>query len=1126
VKKDILDRKGRLKQRLQFQNGFELFLPGVLDARDKKAVQEAMQDDPQWRVLFLALTRGGRVQMNPTGVKKGKRFTWQIDAPVRSVDWTELHVQVAAKDGLEGLLIKLPSDLACLHAAWLACLAQRPYDWKQFTIQYRNMTNETLGEMMVRLVNSRMDGIQMPADSDPRLAPKQVDGKTRYYVGLTPKTMKRFVKEYGAERPELVRYYEEHGTLAGAMLLLVRFPTVYKKSGLWCEVVELADRVDGKIYHDAWVWKCLQDGDDDGDLAYLGFDQHGVNFVKERSRDPEAYPPLVVGRSQLMLAELVGLRGPPTTIDDDVLAIRNSRLKCLTGTITYVMKCVAYSYAHLAAADKETPHQRMLAKAKAFAEAYDVAAVLISAALDMKKVEGAVDGVAKFAQACQVSIQGGPLDIEPFLPILKDHPALYQQLTRLVNATAITENGHVERSLKSCRRSLYGQYVVSQNHLRRSGHHICERGLGAGIREFDLWDAFTLDALGERIVNLEIPRPPKAKPPKEPIVIVGGKLMGQEEWERMLSLFKSLTWKGQPVFEGLGVHEEDDCLQVTGGFRPRWKGKVQFAISLKRGLRLPRIAYLEGSDHGHMLVQLGKVKRLFMPIFRPGPDGPVTIDIWTYLREALIARMERMDGYEQFDQMPTMLQEAITDAVTQLVEATPKELLVRRYEAVVQIKPLNLERGLDGQPITERDFVIEEEKRAQLLGQLAAMGWDIMTTSKNEPGKIVTRANKRGLPGYLAAVNPFECFDMKKRRNEKRELRMALTLAYPEPLPVTLKGQKALPPEFAQSITNLRGAIGDLIGLNYWLSDGGWGYDTLICCPSAVRKLALMGMTLTVKSEAERDRVLLELAEDDLVAHARWATTHTENGFEIGGWVIDVEGVVEDAGKIKACVGPLKGIMTVIPVQLRDAKGNDIDFVIPFETLKKKKGVSVWLYFLYQALGLTQVDPNLTLEQQVELVTEQLGGRDPREPVWASHLDDTGRDYQLAHADGTPALMLTGDLPVYRPVQTVRQTVRWKKGNRGIRMQPHAVLLARDEAGNALTWKFDAKARRAFRSVLKVRREMVQQVKDLLAGGEPVAAAPAPPVLSGATTVRSSSTSNTPMSEAAEIAALLESMSE
>lgn len=1040
------------------ENGYQCFVPGVFTTLNRSAVEAALSGVPDFLPLLLALTGGGRIKMEPVEVKKGTAIQHAFDLPVPAADWGQLYMEpVVNEAGVKGLLIRLPGHLACLHAAWTAYRTEQPYSWTRFLIDYQRGLGEGAGDLLARLENSRFDGIQMQSDADPRLAPEiQPNGKQRYFVGMGPETARWFLAGMRERHPDL----EGRESLAGAMLLLVRFPTVYRQSGIWVEVVILTDRPEGKIYHDPVVWAELQDGDDDGDLAYLGIGRQRVRFQPERALP--VYPELVLGANEVLLAGLVELKGVPSSVETDVLALRNARLKELTGTITYVMKSLGYTYANRQAEQATDVAGRVAAKIAAFHEAYAVASVLVSGALDMKKEEGAKDGVARFAQAMQAAMTGKLLDIRPFAPFLpaEKHPGIFATLEKMVAATTDSSN---QPSLRAARESAYGQYVVSANHLTRSGGFIVDRMVGAGVPRERVWDALTEDALGITACPLAVPKPPKKRKETVPIAVRATALA-----TTLPEIFSTLTWEGQPLFAVDGVRETADCTQVTVRFSPRWKWWFDAARPLTMVLSLPRTQALAGSLHGHTVAWLNrKNPRLYMPIFRWAMGQPVRVDLCQYLQEAVMSVLAGMNGQERAQSLRPKIQRSLQEAITRLVPSTAKERLVRRYEARVEVPEQ-----------TPRDFVVEEEIRARLLAALATSGWDILTTSKNHPGTVVTWTGKHGVPSYILAVNPFEGHDMKKRRNEKRELRLALPLATPEAPVVTMVGQAALPEYLGECITNLTVAVGDLTGVNYYQgTNGGFGYDALICCPSALKKLALRELVIVAKNETDRDALLERLEGEGLtVESVDWTETVAEDGYTRGRWEIRVAGPIEDGGKIKACVGPLKGVMSVIPVQLYDANGEAIDLVVPFETLKKKKGVSVWLTLLCQAAGITAVDPGEALESLVARLAVAIGDMDPRTVVHALHTDGTERCYPLG-------LMLTGQLPFFRPEQTTRQTARLKLGRRGIKMQPHAALLARDEEGNMLTWDTDEAAREAFQAILVAREELKSQVIQQLGVG-------------------------------------------
>ena len=133
--------------------------------------------------------------------------------------------------------------------------------------------------------------------------------------------------------------------------------------------------------------------------------------------------------------------------------------------------------------------------------------------------------------------------------------------------------------------------------------------------------------------------------------------------------------------------------------------------------------------------------------------------------------------------------------------------------------------------------------------------------------------------------------------------------------------------------------------------------------------------------------------------------------------------------------------MNVIPHRLfavnPDGSRIEIDLVLPGSTVRKKEGLDAFLYLLAAKAGIGEIDSDFDPHQLGAEIRARLAERgldpDGMQPIVALHPDGT---------KGVIGQAVTGVLPFYRPVQTGFSQFKVKSGERGIKVQTHAMLMA------------------------------------------------------------------------------------
>jgi hypothetical protein len=272
---------------------------------------------------------------------------------------------------------------------------------------------------------------------------------------------------------------------------------------------------------------------------------------------------------------------------------------------------------------------------------------------------------------------------------------------------------------------------------------------------------------------------------------------------------------------------------------------------------------------------------------------------------------------------------------------------------------------------------------------------------------------------FIWSINPFANLLDAKRKVEPREIRKGLEFCNPITPPLKTKGSK-VPAALAQVITTLNVAVMDLEGLNVFKGSDGeyFCFDTLLVTKSGVEKLKIKKLIFHADEEEQKNRIVQKLQAEGLQVEVEELYESDGNGLHHMSFDIVAIGEIEDIGKIKSCVGPIKGVMNVAPFQLFDADGKEIDIIVPHTTVVKKRALDAVNYMMAANAGLTEIDPDN--QPELEVIKKK-----------------------ITTEDGTVlGEFISGPLPFFRPVQTGRCTTDIRTGANGIKVQYHTMIMA------------------------------------------------------------------------------------
>jgi hypothetical protein len=974
-----------LQPRLMEQ--FMLVVPGVSDPSDLEAIRSQLLDGP----CPVAFRDGGIVPM--AGFK----------IPVRKVELAELVIQSVQLDqeGLVGpaVAIRLPLDLARVQAAWERSQNANDktnvdYDWELFFKQYQEDLGQSAGHLLRNWVMAtRLNGLMAQAVSDIRLAENE--------VGLGVETARQLQKLLAREIDPMVGELEN---IDGLMLILERFPTASSDGARACVLRILADRPEKQTFVNPKVWQLLQGGDEDGDLAHNGTTEE-LRFGPSREVGP--FPAITQFNGAPVLVTLV-LGWAPVTPEAAVTRVMGMCIKDLTGLLHHTFHCVSRAAA-VNHALKYDPSEQKARIRSVYTRIFDeIYFELIESVMDAKKTDGSLDNLYGLAEGLQEGVDGGvlkPICFAPFVP--EEKRALLIGMLKLAG-----------NSISTTRQTAFGRLVAAGRKMPKRAEQIIASILDQGVPVEQVIERMQQDALGERLLILNRPRRNSGE--KNEFEGAADGTSGDRSLDWSVASSFTLLWRDKQAMRVLqrGVDKKNGRPLIQLEVVPRWwKGQSDLPAWWVM-LELP-VTRVIGGD-GHQVVKLGPSERFFRPIWTLEGGQVVLWDLERSLTEALklaVVELSKRKGKMTQARVELALQKAVRAWVNNLPLSNEKEVLIRRFQFEVDT------RVSDDQGVQAKWDVLEK-----ILTELSLKGFDVLSTSKNKPGAYVMKAEANGLPSYLQAINPFARYLDPKRRVEPLEIRQSLDLFSPTELSVSMLGKK-LPGVLQRSVVELNVAIFDC-NLNRF--DDGRGatfcHDTLIGCPSIVEKIALAGLDLVAEDEFEKDRLIADLMEEGIGIDAIEVTpepVRLGEGLTKTQFRVTVRCKVTDIGKIKSCVGPVKGIPNVIPIQLFSGDDlQEIDLVIPRDTVLRKKALDLVLYLLAAKKGIAKVDPTLELADLVAL----LG------PEELTEIKDKEGNV-LGKA-------LVGKLPFFRPNQTGRSQFALRAGRRGVKIHTHAMIMA------------------------------------------------------------------------------------
>lgn len=907
-----------------------------------------------------------------------------LHVPHRKVRLTDYNVVVKnvrmEVDGvlLSGVSIGLPDDVVRLHSAWVAATAGMPYNWTTFLKDYQGDL-EKIGSMMLSHVDTaRIDGMMAQAITHPMVGDDE--------VGLSTTMMKRLHKALMNEHPEL----KDVETLDGMWVLLQGYPVVSPTTARWVLLRLIKGGASDKILVNAKTWMELHDRDEDGDGAYIGIN----TTAKFGDIKPDLQMPAVVMTKRDDLPDVLGgnLQGDKTA--DPVQTVMNMSARTLIGSQHQFFHGLARACA--VAAERNGGKE---AFDKAYRGVFKIYHPMAEGVFNKRKDEGGQPAFDALVTQMENHLVGKQVYASAFFPFLEDE----KLQTKLVGALDM-----VSGSTRIARGTAFGRYLMAG----ASGTAEAFAAIASAMEDGeDMIATLQEDAMGNKIRPIAMPKP-KSPPKKrqEMGLTVGKDING------LMDVFHNITHNSQAVLKVVEMNGlEDGTTEVKVRLIPVWKqgtACVPFTVLIPKISKVP-------SGEGHRFLNLpGLTTRMFCPIFRMEDDVLVQVDLKLWFAEMIAAgivsfanrKMKSINQIKLQAHMDRCVRKAVRDLLTintEIPEEGIRQALVRASEYRVHVNEGTISNKL--------------AQYEEILTLLSHTGMDITTTSKNKPGTIVTKAWKGGIPRFIWSVNPFANLLDMKRKVEVREIRKALEFVNPIPAPIKTKGAR-IPDQFASVMTVLNVAIMDLPGWNVFEgSDGKFCFDTLLVTPSGIEKLKVKKLKFSAADGAERERLKWKLmgegfSEEQI--HIEEVTETLGNGLSTIGYDIVVTGEIEDIGKIKSAVGPVKGVMNPFPHQLFDENGIEIDLIVPHDTVVRKRAVDMLQYMMAVKNGITEVDPDNqpTLEVEKAKVTM-----------------DEGIDLGSA---------ITGLLPFFRPTQTGRSTMDIRTGEYGVKVPYHAMIMA------------------------------------------------------------------------------------
>lgn len=1008
-------------------DGFHYFLPGVMDPDDVDAIRNLL---PEGSPLQAAFSEEG-----------GAFLLGDVLVPVLACDVQHLQVlpaKVPIRNVMvEGVAIRLPDHLARLHAAWEAVSKGVEYNVSSLLKAYAADCAAEMGKLVqTRVMCDLLAGLQGQASTDIRLP--------RNTVGMSVRTAKLFHDRLSQVCSGAAKLQD----VAGLLILVERYPTSGVRSVRWAKIVILEDVPDFQPLFNAEDWNDLGGGDTDGDLGYTAYD--GVTRIGKKL-NLGRYPELQRcpdGAQSVGLAGRLAAGWQPTSSVQAVDRVLSMCIKELVGPLDYTFHCIARAYAVSCSGSIEQYGPRKRAFREAYRRVFTIYFPIQENVMDARKLDGGLAALYRLASCMQATVAGQAIDAFAFQPFLDDgQMASFQEILDKLG-----------RSLKGTRSTAFGELVAAgRSRDKRIGQLLDRLQLDGG----EFLEVLQADAQADTLNHVQQGR--KSKPSAKRAVETRATVWVDHAvtcdpavpGDQLLVLLRSLKVGNTPVFHSVRFLDEETgyrpgrCNTVLALLHPSWLEGNDSQARWRVVVELPAHAPV-GRD-GHALLQFrGLRARFFRPRFRLQGQDVVTVTLSTVLKECLRDAVQALVGRRgAARKAQSTIERRFKQGLLgsqQLSSYDPEETLSGKLLPSNPLLDL-IHRNEFEVEVGSGKLVEVWDRRTTLLNRLAERGFDVLSTSKGRPGTVVTRANQYGVPAYLHALNAFAPYLDAKRRVEPREIRRALPLCYPEPLLVRTQGTK-VPEGLQPCLTHLNVAVLNCTGNTFTRQDGTtFCHDTLLATSSAVAKLAVARMEFYARDRRQLEEVITRLQGLNLPASVQLRCESTpldlSDGLVAEAWLIVLEGDIEDVGKIKAAVGPLKGVMTVLPVRFfgrRTVNGieieHEIDLIVPHETVERKKGLDAALYMLAAKAGIETVDPDVPLPEQLHIIQSALAAagedQDGIEHVWVRDRD--GNEYSLG-------CCLVGQLPFYRPPQTGFSSFAIRTGERGVKVHAHAMIL-------------------------------------------------------------------------------------
>lgn len=925
---------------------------------------------------------------------------------------------------IHGLVIRLCPWMIRVQAAFEATLCGVKYNWERFHKDYRKDIAEALSKMVEdHVLTTPRAALQAHAAFDPRV------GKDE--VGLTIGDARRLGLIAG------------HQQIAGRKVILGRWPAAGEHSFRFVTVVILPDQEDGMIYLNAESWRDLHGGDFDGDLAYVMVDGWEIGAEE---REVGTYPKVEILNSAPVVDTLVE-NFKVLTVNESIDLVMGMLIKKLTGSLTTVFHVLARSAAVNYAGNETFPGETGVKVRKAYAGVFQVFFPVLEGTMDCRKDLAKKAALEKIATCLQHVMNGGAMDTEAFNVFLPEGMDVkFKHMVHL--ASGMKTN---IATLSAVRNTATGRLIAAGSGGRaRATERLMENLLRRCMLPEEMLAKLQQDAMGEMFlyVGRKNANNQVSDDLSEEVEKTGTPFIAQGA-TTVNEVFENIHYMGKKVFEVRSIEEDGHQLSVVVRLTPHWMAPSVQTMRIRVDIPNPILKdgdERKASEDGHMIIQMPNCKpRMYRPRLM-NKDGELHMETFAeYLQSILVEALDKV-------QEITLV---TSNNLANRVDALVNNLILESFRDDLQlIQQKTKVNGLKLKQTTSymilrsqyplyvpenKDVVIEWAQREELLKMATAAGFDSLSTSKNKPGEVVAKASKFGLPSYLLAVNPFARFLDPKRRPEIREIKNREPLYWKGgdiKLPKVKRVGPALPVAMAEGMREVVCMIADTNLNNF-------GQDTLLCTEALWEnlKLAMFDMEAEDMKEVEQRLNDLKLQGYDVSKLKISPRDERMDGGIVGeSYIITVEQEdgIRDAGKIKSCVGPVKGVPSLIPGLRLFANGREIELIVPRETIERKKGLDFWLYMAYETVAnakgeMVEIDPEMSMDDLVlnaKIGLEEVTGNED------GLVDITDQDGNVL------GKAFVGAVPFFRPTQTKIGTFRKRGLNNPCQLEVHAAILA------------------------------------------------------------------------------------